>query len=113
MDKCIFCQIANRETPTKLEYDDNEIVAFSSIDPKAKVHLLIVPKKHIQTLEDIKDEESNLIGQMIIVAKNLAKIKGIQNAYKLAFNGGKYQQVKHIHLHLLGGDNLDSVIENI
>ena len=113
MDKCLFCQIANREIPTKFEYEDSELAAFSSIDPKAKVHLLIVPKKHIQTLEDIKDDDSNLIGQMIIVAKNLAKTKGIQNWYKLAFNGGGYQQIKHIHLHLLGGDNLDSVIENI
>lgn len=110
MDKCIFCQIANGEIPTKFEYEDNEIIAFSSIDPKAKVHLLIVPKKHIQTLEDIKNEDSDLIGQMIIVAKNLAKTKGIQNEYKLAFNGGRYQQIKHIHLHLLGGENLDSII---
>lgn len=110
MDKCIFCQIANGETHTKLEYEDSEIVAFSSIDPQAKVHLLIVPKKHIQTLEDIKDEDSNLIGQIIIVAKNLARTKGVQNGYKLVFNGGKYQQVKHIHLHLLGGENLDSII---
>ena len=113
MDNCIFCKIANGKIETNLVYEDSEIVAFPSIDPKAKVHILIVPKKHIETLEDIKDEDAGLVGKMIIVARNLAKTKGIQKRYKLAFNGGEYQQVKHIHLHLLGGSDLDSVIEKI
>ncbi|HBO60068.1 TPA: HIT domain-containing protein [Candidatus Berkelbacteria bacterium] len=110
---CIFCKIANPpaggEEERKLEYSDDEIVAFPSIAPKAKVHLLIVPKRHITSIDELTDEDALIVGKMIIVAKKLAQEKGISGGYKLIFNAGKYQEIKHLHLHLLGGSDLGSI----
>lgn len=106
MDQCIFCGIGKKESPANLEYEDKDVVAFWDINPKAKVHLLIVPKKHIRSVTELKDEDAPLIGKMVMVAKKLAEKKGIaDDGYRLVFNAGKHsgQIVDHIHLHLLGG----------
>jgi histidine triad (HIT) family protein len=101
---CIFCQIIKKEIPTPFLYEDAEVVAFKDIHPKAKTHLLIVPKKHIETIKDLKEDESDeiLVGKMFLVARDLAKERKL-DGYQLQFNVGKSggQEVMHIHLHLM------------
>lgn len=113
-DQCIFCAIAQKESPATLEYEDEEIVAFWDVNPKAKVHLLIVPKKHISSVTKLEEGvDELLIGKMVIVAKKLAEKKGIaEDGYRLIFNAGKHsgQVVDHIHLHLMGGQELDKMV---
>jgi len=106
---CVFCKIVNKETQTKLLYEDDQIVAFNSIEPKAPIHILIIPKKHIVSANNFKKEDTELIGKLILVAKDLAKEKGISEAgYRLILNTGENagQTVDHIHLHLIGGVKL-------
>lgn len=106
MDNCIFCNIASGDIPTEFLYEDEQVVAFSDIDPKAPHHILIIPRKHIATLNDTSEKENALIGHIINVATKLAKQLGIDEAgYRVLFNCNKGggQAVFHIHLHLLGG----------
>ncbi len=108
MSDCIFCKIANNEIKADKVYEDNEIIAFNDINPKAPVHILIVPKKHIPTLNDLED--FSIIGKMFEVAVKLAKEKNIaKEGYRTVINcnsaGG--QAVYHIHLHLLGGRTME------
>ncbi len=104
MDDCIFCKIINKEIPSDAVYEDNEIIAFNDISPKAKTHVLIVPKKHINTIKDLKEDEQDeiLAGKMVVVARNIAKEKNL-DGYQLLFNVGKSagQIIFHIHLHLM------------
>ena len=112
MDQCIFCAIAKKESPGELEYEDQEIIAFRDINPKAKVHILIVPKKHIESVTTLQEADALLIGKMILVAKKLAEKEEIaDDGYRLCFNAGKHggQVVEHIHLHLMGGGPLGSM----
>jgi histidine triad (HIT) family protein len=106
MTDCIFCQMANGEIKTDFIYEDDNVVAFTDIDPKAPTHILIIPKKHIPTLNDLTDDDTPLIGNMVQVAKKIAKEHGIaEDGYRVLFNcnRGGGQAVFHIHLHLLGG----------
>lgn len=110
MSDCIFCKIANKIITSDIVYGDERVIAFNDIAPKAPHHLLIIPRKHIATINDITDEDTALIGYLIQVAKKLAKDLAIdQKGYRILFNcnqqGG--QEVYHIHLHLLGGRQLD------
>jgi histidine triad (HIT) family protein len=103
---CIFCKIIKKEIPSKIVYEDENIIGFEDINPQAPVHILIIPKEHIPMINDIRDNHIKLIGDMIFVAKKLAKEKGIsETGYRLVFNNGENagQEVFHIHLHLLGG----------
>ena len=105
----IFNKIIKKEIPAKIVYEDDDILAFEDITPKAPVHVLIIPKKEIKTLNDIKEEDANLIGRLTIVAKKIAKDKNIdQEGYRLVMNCNDYggQTVYHIHLHLIGGRKL-------
>lgn len=101
---CLFCQIINKEIPSEIIYEDDEIIAFNDINPKAKTHVLIVPKKHINTIKDLKEDEEDeiLVGKMVLVARNIAKEKNL-DGYQLLFNVGKSagQIIFHIHLHLM------------
>jgi histidine triad (HIT) family protein len=112
MDDCIFCQIASKTSPADLEYEDSEVVAFWDVNPKAPVHLLIVPIKHIPSITALQETDAPLIGKMVMVAKHLAEKKGIsEDGYRLVLNAGRHsgQVVDHIHLHLLGGKILGDV----
>jgi len=104
MDDCIFCKIINKEIGTDFVYENDEIVAFNDIHPKAKTHILIVPKKHIPTINELNKEEKDeiLVGKMMLVARDIAKEKKL-SGYNLVFNVGKTagQIVFHIHLHLM------------
>jgi len=106
---CVFCKIISGDIPTKIILEDDFVVAFNDINPKAPVHILIVPKKHIETIDHLNIVDEKLIGVMIFTAQKIAREKNIaQNGYRLVFNvkshGG--QEVDHIHLHILGGKPL-------
>lgn len=106
---CIFCQIAKRELPATIIYEDESIVAFKDINPIAPIHYLIIPKKHIDSVNQLEPEDKELVGELFLVAKKIAKTEGIaDNGYRLVFNVGKNsgQMVEHLHLHLLGGKKL-------
>lgn len=109
MDDCLFCSIAAGESDTDLVYEDEKVVAFEDINPHAPVHFLIVPKKHIPTLNDLEDDDKELIGHIYQVAASLAADNDIANdGYRVVSNcnedGG--QTVFHLHFHLLGGRQL-------
>jgi len=109
MTSCIFCKIANKEIEKKLLYESDDIVAFEDIAPKAPIHILIVPKKHIDSINNLEEENKTLLGKLVLVAKDIAKEKGIsETGYRLIFNTGPDagQTVDHIHLHLMGGEKL-------
>jgi len=103
---CIFCKIALNQLDTNIIYETNEIIAFDDINPQAPIHKLIIPKVHIETINDIDDHETELIGHMILAGKQIAKDLGISDeGYRLVFNCNMFggQDVFHIHLHLLAG----------
>jgi len=98
----IFTKIINREIPSTIIYENNNIIVIKDINPKAKLHLLIIPKKEISTINDLKENDKNLLFEMFSVAKNIVKEKKIEEGYQLHFNVWKkwWQEVMHIHLHL-------------
>lgn len=103
---CLFCKIANKEIDSDIVYEDDQVVAFKDINPQAPIHLLIIPRKHIATINDLQPEDKPLTGHMLAVGQQLAQQLNIaDDGYRLLFNcnqaGG--QMVYHIHLHLLGG----------
>ena len=103
---CIFCQIASGETSTDILYEDATVVVFKDIKPHAPIHLLIVPKKHIRSVNDIASADGPLLAAMFMTAKKMAKDHGVaESGYKLLFNveRGGGQVIFHLHLHLLGG----------
>lgn len=103
---CLFCRIATGRTDTELLYEDNHLVIFRDIHPHAPVHLLIVPKRHIRSVNDLKDADRGLLAEMFMAARDMAPQQGIdQSGYKLLFNveRGGGQVIFHLHLHLLGG----------
>jgi len=105
----IFGKIIKREIPADIVYEDDDVLAFRDIDPKAPIHILIIPKKPIPTVNDIEIEDAELIGKIIIAAKKIAKEMGIdQSGYRLVMNCNKDagQTVFHLHCHLLGGRQL-------
>ncbi len=106
MENCIFCKVVKRELSAEIVYEDNEILAFRDINPQAPIHILIIPKKHIGSLNEIEIDDINLIGKIFIVAKNIAKqFKIDSSGYRIVLNTnfGAGQSVYHIHFHLLGG----------
>lgn len=107
--ECIFCKIISREIPSEIIYEDSEILAFPDIHPVAPVHVLIIPKKHIESVNDLKDFDKELIGKMVSAAKKIAEdLKISDKGYKLLIRTGTDggQEVPHLHLHLIGGARL-------
>lgn len=102
MENCIFCQIINKTASSDIEYENDIVIAIKNINPVADTHILLIPKVHINSFMDLTD--SNIQNEMFKVAQILIKEKKIENAYKMVFNGGKYQKVMHLHWHLLGGN---------
>jgi histidine triad (HIT) family protein len=105
-NSCTFCQIVRGEKPAEIVYQDDVLIVFKDIYPHAPVHLLIVPKKHIRSLNDLTEQDKGIIAEMIWRAKEIAKDKGIdKRGYKLFFNveRGGGQVIFHLHMHLLGG----------
>lgn len=103
---CLFCKIINRTIPSDIIYEDDQILAFSDIGPQAPQHKLLIPKKHIATLNDLTAEDAALMGHLISSAKIIAKQVGVaETGYRLVANCGSdaNQTVQHIHFHLIGG----------
>ncbi|UCE03711.1 MAG: histidine triad nucleotide-binding protein [Candidatus Latescibacterota bacterium] len=106
---CLFCRIVRGELPASIVFEDEEIVAFEDINPQAPVHLLVIPRKHVPTLNDLTPEEDALVGRLHRVAAELARARGVEETgYRVVLNcnAGAGQTVFHIHLHLLGGRDL-------
>lgn len=103
---CIFCQIINKEIPANLVYEDKDLLAFRDINPQAPVHILIIPKKHIPGLAELKQKDFTLVAKITEAAQKLAREQNIENSgYRLVANNGSDggQAVDHLHYHLLGG----------
>tara|TARA_Y100000588_G_C13345079_1_gene539857 strand:+ start:116 stop:457 length:342 start_codon:yes stop_codon:yes gene_type:complete len=106
----LFTKIINREIPADIVYEDKDIIAFNDINPQAPIHVLIVPKKEIKTLNDISDDDKEIMGKIFIAAKKIAKKFNIdKKGYRTIFNCNEHagQTVYHIHLHLMGGRQLN------
>jgi len=109
----VFTKIINRELPATIVYEDDDVIAFVPLRLQAPVHLLIVPKKEIYTINDISEEDTLVLGKLFLVAKKLAKEKGIaETGYRLSMNINEDagQSVFHLHMHLLGGEKLSPMI---
>jgi len=112
VEKSVFEKILNKEIESEIIYEDEEIFAINDINPVAPVHILIIPKKKVATMNDLTEEDELLVGKMVIVAKNLAKSRNIdESGYRLLWNTNKdaMQTVFHIHLHLIGGTMLKGI----
>jgi histidine triad (HIT) family protein len=105
MSDCLFCKIVAGSIPAKLVSEDDRAIAFRDINPQAPTHVLVVPRKHIPTLNDLTDEDAALVGHLHVVAKTIAAVEGLTDGYRTLFNTGPAagQTVLHIHLHLIGG----------
>jgi histidine triad (HIT) family protein len=108
MADCIFCKIAEKEIPSNVVYEDDKILCFHDLDPQAPVHVLIIPKKHIASMDDVQAEDQELLGYIMTKVKEIAKTLGLENGYRLVNNCGEDggQTVGHIHFHLLARRNL-------
>ena len=104
MSDCLFCKIIAGEIPSNKVYEDDEILAFNDVAPQAPVHFLIVPKKHIASLDDTTDEDAALLAHIMLKIKDVAKDLGLENGYRVVINTGEdgMQSVKHLHVHVLG-----------
>lgn len=103
---CLFCKLVNGDIPAKILYQDDDVIAFEDIAPQAPTHFLVIPKRHISTLNDLAPEDAALVGKLPITAANIAKQLGIaEDGFRVVMNcnemGG--QTVYHIHMHVLGG----------
>jgi diadenosine tetraphosphate (Ap4A) HIT family hydrolase len=106
MEQCIFCRIIRREAPGKIVYEDETAVAIEDLHPQAPVHLLVLPRTHLDRLDQMRAEDEKLVGHLFHVANDLARDRGIQSrGYRTVINNGAGagQSVFHVHLHLLGG----------
>ena len=109
MEDCIFCKIARGEIPATKVYEDDEIIAFLDIYPKAPKHVLLIPRRHIANMEALAADDAPLVGRLLLRARELAAEEGLTDSgYRLVINNGpdSGQEVFHVHLHLLGGRHL-------
>lgn len=104
MSDCIFCSIAEHEIPSNTVYEDDRIICFHDLEPQAPVHVLIIPKKHIRSLDMLEECDKELMGHMMLKVPEIAKSLGLENGYRTVINTGEdaFQTVKHLHLHILG-----------
>ncbi|MDO4563132.1 MAG: histidine triad nucleotide-binding protein [Clostridia bacterium] len=109
MENCLFCKIIAGEIPSQKVYEDNRVYAFRDINPAAKYHVLVVPKEHIESVNDITAENADTISHIFLVIKKLAEAAGIaEHGYRVVNNCGEDggQSVNHLHFHILGGEKL-------
>ncbi len=110
MENCAFCRIVARQSAAKIVYEDDLVVAFEDINPQARVHVLIVPRKHLPSLKEAGAEDELLIGRLFTVAAKLARERQLDSSgYRTVINTGRWagQSVFHLHIHLLGGRIFD------
>lgn len=102
---CIFCRIVGGEIPSKKVHEDDDILVFHDVSPKAPVHLLVIPKLHIENLYDAKPEHQAVLGRMLELTGKLARDQGASDGFRVVINNGRLggQEVYHLHIHVLGG----------
>lgn len=102
MTDCIFCKIINKEMDSGIIFENDNVIAIKDINPKARIHFLIIPKKHIESIKDIKEEDRDLMGELLLAARKIGEENNLDN-YRLAFHVGRGagQIIDHIHMHLL------------
>lgn len=108
-DNCIFCRIAAGEIPANVVRQDEDTVAFRDIDPKAPTHVLVIPRRHIPSINVLTPEDAALVGKLFLVAREIARDDGVaESGYRMVINAGANagQSVDHVHLHILGGRGL-------
>ena len=105
MSDCIFCRIARGEIPSKKAYEDDDLLVFHDINPAAPVHLLMVPKSHVDSLITAQEQHAPLLGKMLVLAPRLAREQGATDGFRIVINNGPDggQEVYHLHVHVLGG----------
>ena len=104
--ECIFCKIAQKEIPSTIVYEDEDVIAFNDLNPEAPVHVLVIPKKHIESLNTATAEDQQLLGKIMLAIQKIAAEQGIaENGYRVVTNCGVQggQTVMHLHFHLMGG----------
>ncbi|WP_243342615.1 histidine triad nucleotide-binding protein [Anaerococcus sp. AGMB09787] len=103
---CVFCKIINKDIPSDIIYEDEDVIAFNDLDPQAPIHFLVIPKKHIQSIAELDGSDYDLVGKIFKVIKKLAEDKGLsEEGYRVVSNVGEKagQSVPHLHFHVLGG----------
>lgn len=102
---CIFCDIINKKSPADIVYEDEKFIVFKDVKPSAPVHLLILPKEHIVSINNLEKEHRELMGDLLLLAKKIAEKQGVSDGYRISFNVGRKggQLIDHLHLHLMGG----------
>lgn len=111
--ECIYCKIVKKEIPSAVVFESEDILAFKDINPIAPVHILVIPKRHIENINQLEENDADMVGRMILAAKRIAKEFDIsEKGYKLLFRVGNWggQEIPHIHLHLIGGAKLSEEI---
>lgn len=106
MASCIFCSIAEKRIESAIVYEDEETLAFHDIDPQAPTHILVVPRRHVPSVDDAGESDAEMLGRLFLAAKQVARQEGLDRAgYRLVVNNGRdaLQSVDHLHMHLLGG----------
>jgi histidine triad (HIT) family protein len=109
MNDCLFCQIVKREIPASIVYEDDRVLAFNDINPQAPTHILVIPKQHVATLNDLSPDHDAMIGELVRRAAAIAKDRGLSaGGFRTVFNTNREagQTVFHVHLHLIGGRRL-------
>lgn len=110
MSDCLFCKIIEGEIPCDKVYENDQVIAFRDVNPQAPTHILVIPRKHISTVNDLTAADKNIVGEMLLAAQAVAKQEGIEESgYRLVMNcnEGAGQTVFHIHLHVLGGRRMN------
>lgn len=104
MSDCIFCKIGTHEISSNVVYEDEKLICFHDLEPQAPVHVLVIPKKHIESLDDVGEDEQALLGYIMYKIHDIAKILELENGYRVVSNNGDdaFQTVKHLHFHILG-----------
>ncbi len=113
---CLFCKIAKKEIESDMVFEDNDFFVIKDISPKAPIHLLVIPKKHIKSINELNENDNQFIGNLILFAKKVAKdLDFSEKGFKLLFNVGKGggQTIDHIHLHILSNNNQSLKIKEI
>jgi histidine triad (HIT) family protein len=114
MSVCVFCEIVAGRSPATVEYEDAEILAFHDIYPKAPVHVLVVPKRHVESVMALEPEDASLVGRLVLAAKRIGELRGFaERGYRLAIHCGPEggQVVDHLHLHFLAGRRDERKVE--
>lgn len=110
MEDCIFCKIINKEIPASMVFEDEKMIAFNDTNPQAPIHILLIPREHFASLNDIPEEKKSILSHLVLKARQIAQEKEIaEKGYRIVLNTAKDsgQEVFHIHLHLLGGRRMN------